>query len=349
MKFSRTVSALLAASMLAASLSGCYFLPQEEELLEAPVVKENEVSYTTTEATLRDIAYQVLTPGNIASGTEYDAKFIGTGGNILGVYVSAGESVEQGQLLAEFDTYELDQQIAIKEMEVRREQLEYDIAVEEHRSENVKQKELLDVQLMQNELDKLYEEKESAKLYSGVTGTVSYVMTCSPGDWVNPGETVVTVIDVTDLYIKINPDKEVGEFLIGRPIQIRYNGEYYDGTIVRNHSGRQWDEAAQGVLTDANGEEVLAEESEDIVVKFNDIIPESSAVGNIADTILVLDSRENVIVISANLVKKVDGIPCVYVFKDNERVKVDVTLGLQSGSLVEITSGLEPGDQVIIR
>ena len=82
---------------------------------------------------------------------------------------------------------------------------------------------------------------------------------------------------------------------------------------------------------------------------FKDSIPESSAVGNIADAVLVLDSRENVIVISANLVKTVNGQDVVYVFKDNERVQTPVTLGLQSGSSVEITSGLEVGDEIIIR
>ena len=63
----------------------------------------------------------------------------------------------------------------------------------------------------------------------------------------------------------------------------------------------------------------------------------------------MLDSRENVIVISANLVKTVNGQDVVYVFKDNERVQTPVTLGLQSGSSVEITSGLEVGDEIIIR
>lgn len=348
MKSTRTVLISLALAA-ATALSGCYFLPEEEELLEAPVVKESEVSYTTTTAELKDITSQILTPGTIASGTEYNARFSETGGNIKAVYVSAGESVEKGQLLAEFDTYDLDKQIELKELEVYREQLEYDIAVEKHESETVKAKEQLDVQLEQNELDKLYAEREAAKLYSEVSGTVSYVLTCSPGDWVNPGVTVVTVIDITDLYIKIDPEKDIGEFLIGRPITIRYNGEYFDGTIIRNKSGRQWSEEAAGPLVDENGEDILAEESEDIVVKFNDIIPESSAVGNIADTLLILDKRENVIVISANLVKKVNGVDVVYLLKNNERVQVNVTKGLQSGSMVEITSGLEPGDEIIIR
>lgn len=349
MKLKRIILTAIAAAMLLTSLSGCYFLPEEEELLEAPVVKENEVSYTTTTATKRDITKQVLTPGTIASGTEYNARFEDVGGNIKAVYVSAGDSVEEGQLLAEFETYELDNSIARMEKELQREQLEYDIAVERNESENVKAKELLDVELMQNDLDKLYAEKDAAKLYSTVSGTVSYVLTCSPGDWVNPGVTVVTVIDVTDLYIKIDPSSEIPQFLIGRPISIRYEGEYYDGTVVRNTSGRQWDESANGALVDENGEDVLTDASDSIVVKFNDLIPSSTAVGNIADTILVLDKRENVIVISANLVKTVNGVKCVYVFKDNQKVQVNVSLGLQSGSLVEITSGLEEGDEVIIR
>ena len=349
MKLSKIITLISAAVFALTALSGCYFLPEEEELLEAPVVKANEVSYTTTTASRRDLVDQVITPGNIASGTEYNARFQDVGGNIKAVYVSAGDSVEAGQLLAEFETYELDKQIERMELELYREQLEYDIAVEKRESETVKAKELLDVQLMQNDLDKLYAEKEAAKLYSGVAGTVSYVLTCSPGDWVNPGVTVVTVIDVTDLYIRINPNKDIGEFLIGRPITIRYEGEYFDGTIVRNLSGKQWDEATQGVLKDENEVEILGEESEDIIVKFNDLIPESSAVGNIADTLLVLDSRQNVIVISANLVKTVNGAKVVYVFKDNEKITVNVSLGLQSGSLVEITSGLEEGDEVIIR
>ena len=349
MKLSKIITLIFAAVFALTALSGCYFLPEEEELLEAPVVKANEVSYTTTTASRRDLVDQVITPGNIASGTEYNARFQDVGGNIKAVYVSAGDNVEEGQLLAEFETYALDKQIERMELELYREQLEYEIAVEKRESETVKAKELLDVQLMQNDLDKLYAEKEAAKLYSGVAGTVSYVLTCSPGDWVNPGVTVVTVIDVTDLYIRINPSKEVGEFLIGRPITIRYEGEYFDGTIVRNTSGKQWDEATQGVLMDENEVELLGEESDDIIVKFNDLIPESSAVGNIADTLLVLDSRENVIVISANLVKTVNGAKVVYVFKDNQRIQVSVSLGLQSGSLVEITSGLEEGDEVIIR
>ena len=246
MKISKAVMLIAAAATLLSSLSGCYFLPEEEEVYDAPVVKASEVSYTTTTATKKDIK----TAGTIASGTEYNARFTEYGGNIKSVYVAAGDSVNEGDLIAEIETYELDKEIELKELEVYREQLEYDIAVEKHESETVKAKEQLDIQLMQNELDKLYAEKEASKIYAGVSGTVSFVKTVSPGDWINAGETVATIIDITDLYIKINPNNDVSEFLIGRPIKIRYEGEYYDGEITRNRSGKLWDEATSAAKVD---------------------------------------------------------------------------------------------------
>lgn len=348
MKLSKSILLVLMATVMLV-MSGCYFLPSEEEVLEAPVVKASEVSYTTTTAELKDITKQVLTAGSIASGTEYKARFSDMGGNIKGVYVSAGDVVEVGDLIAEFETYELDLEIELMELELRREELEYEIAIEKKESETVKAKELLDIQLMQNELDKLYAEKNAAKLYTDVAGTVSQVMTLSPGDWVNAGEVVATVIDITDLYIKINPDDNVSEFMVGRPITIRYEGEYFDGTIVESTISKVWDEETQSAKLDENGEPITQEPSDRIIVKFNDMIPESSAVGNIADTLLILDKREDVIVISANLIKKINGVDSVYVFENNQKVQRTVTLGLQSGSLVEITSGLEVGDEIIIR
>lgn len=348
MKLTKSILLVLMAVTMFV-MSGCYFLPEEEEVLEAPVVKASEVSYTTTTAELKDITRQILTAGTIASGTEYKARFTDRGGNIKGIYVTAGDVVEVGDLIAEFETYELDIEISLMELEMRREELEYEIAVEKKESETVKAKELLDIQLLQNELDKLYAEKDAAKLYTDVAGTVSQVMTLSPGDWVNAGEVVATVIDITDLYIKINPDEELSEFMAGRPITIRYEGEYFDGTIVETTISRLWDETTGKAQVDENGEYVQGTPSDRVIVKFNDMIPESSAVGNIADTLLILDKREDVIVISANLIKKVNGVDTVYVFENNQKVARTITRGLQSGSLVEITSGLEVGDEIIIR
>ena len=55
------------------------------------------------------------------------------------------------------------------------------------------------------------------------------------------------------------------------------------------------------------------------------------------------------IVISNNLIKKVDGTKVVYVLKNGEKTAVEVETGLSTGSQTEIKSGLKEGDEIVIR
>ena len=82
MKISRVIFLTAAAAMLVMSLSGCYFLPEEEEVYDPPVVKASEVSYTTTTATRTDLVKQVVAAGSITSGTESNAAFTADAGSI---------------------------------------------------------------------------------------------------------------------------------------------------------------------------------------------------------------------------------------------------------------------------
>ena len=63
----------------------------------------------------------------------------------------------------------------------------------------------------------------------------------------------------------------------------------------------------------------------------------------------VLDSVKDAIVISNNLIKKVDGTKVVYVLKNGEKTAVEVETGLSTGSQTEIKSGLKEGDEIVIR
>ena len=89
-------------------------------------------------------------------------------------------------------------------------------------------------------------------------------------------------------------------------------------------------------------------QADTIYVRFKDTAP-AEAVGQLADTILVLDSVKDAIVISNNLIKKVDGTKVVYVLKNGEKTAVEVETGLSTGSQTEIKSGLKEGDEIVIR
>jgi len=77
--------------------------------------------------------------------------------------------------------------------------------------------------------------------------------------------------------------------------------------------------------------------------------PPTEAVGQLADVVLVLDSVSDAVVISNNLIKKVDGEKVVYVLKDGEKVAVTVETGLETGSQTEIVSGISEGDELILK
>jgi hypothetical protein len=63
----------------------------------------------------------------------------------------------------------------------------------------------------------------------------------------------------------------------------------------------------------------------------------------------VLDRSENTIVISNNLIKKVDGEKVVYVLKNGEKTAVPVEIGLSTGSQSEIISGISEGDELVLK
>ena len=64
---------------------------------------------------------------------------------------------------------------------------------------------------------------------------------------------------------------------------------------------------------------------------------------------LMRKKRKDAIVISNNLIKKVDCTKVVYVLKNGEKTAVEVETGLSTGSQTEIRSGLNEGDEIVIR
>ena len=63
----------------------------------------------------------------------------------------------------------------------------------------------------------------------------------------------------------------------------------------------------------------------------------------------MLDERKNVLYVNNKAIHTVNGNPFVYMLdKDGLRTMRYVTLGLELKDTIEITSGLEEGDQVII-
>jgi len=70
--------------------------------------------------------------------------------------------------------------------------------------------------------------------------------------------------------------------------------------------------------------------------------------GMTADIIIETDKKENVLIVSKAVLKKIDGENIVRVFKKGDVEERKIEIGLEGGEYIEVISGLEEGEQVII-
>lgn len=333
----RNLLGFLTATVLSLTATGCYFLPDEEEIIDPPAVKTSETSYTTITAKKKDLVKQIVTSGRIVSQSQNDLAFERQG-VIRTVNVKPGDLVKEGDVLCELDTGDLDYQIRGKELYIKRAELNIKLLKEQGASQTEIDKQQLDKEILEHEIETLYEEKEAMVIKAPVDGAVISVNS-REGDWVDSQSTILTVIDPDSVYIPITPD-DMKEFKMGTEVSVKLDGELYEGVVFMTPDDMPED--------DEESEYDIEFSKKKIYVKFKDVPPEN-CVNLLADTILVLDKRENVVVVANNIIKTVNGEKVVYLLKDGKKVASTVEVGLQTGSQSEIISGVNEGDEIVIR
>ena len=191
--FAAAVSAIMCLSA-----GGCYLLPDEEEVLDAPTVKASDVTYSTVTAKKKDLEKKIVATGTVTAENQY--------------------------------TYDLDYQIEEKQLYLEKAKLKVDIIYEGGGTQAEIDSAYVDVQLLEKELEKLQAQKEDSSLKSPIDGVVSSLSDVRAGDNVNPGQTIATVIDTSALYIAIQPD-DLTQYDIDTEVQIRIGEDYYDGVV----------------------------------------------------------------------------------------------------------------------
>lgn len=335
------------SAIMCLSAGGCYLLPDEEEVLDAPTVKASDVTYSTVTAKKKDLEKKIVATGTVTAENQYTLSYEKQSGTVSKFYVKAGDKVKKGDVICDLDTYDLDYQIEEKQLYLEKAKLNVDIIYEGGGSQAEIDSAYVDVQLLEKELEKLQAQKEDSSLKSPIDGVVSSLSDVRAGDNVNPGQTIATVIDTSALYIAIQPD-DLTQYDIDTEVRIRIGEDYYDGVVFMTPKKLADYQAEQKEDHNNVDDTGIDYQADTIYVRFKDTAP-AEAVGQLADTILVLDSVKDAIVISNNLIKKVDGTKVVYVLKNGEKTAVEVETGLSTGSQTEIRSGLKEGDEIVIR
>ena len=356
---------LAAAAALCLLLPGCDLLPTEETFRTAPLIREYQREEFTQAACTRGDMHLTKTISCVYVPVRSESlKFPVSGIAYDEFYVKAGDTVTEGQLLAQLDLSDIEQRIEsnqreIERLTVRLSHLEQDrdLALRrvliQHETEGATA--LREAQSAVNEsFDAQRQDLEDSlaiarlrladserllgerQLRAPMDGTVTYVRHVSKGDVSSLSERIVTVADSTLSLFRAETDLW-DRFEPGQTVVVTSSKVDYEAVVT--------DETELGLPPQAKEPGVKA------FVYFALTEPTFDLEDNDRGTLTIeLDSRENVLRVPASAVSTINGETVVY-YQNDEGMKAykNVTVGLTVGDTIEVLSGLEEGDLVIVK
>lgn len=332
--FLKRISIVSILCVSSASLAACYFLPSEEAVLAPPLIETPKITYETYEVKKGNIEKKIAVSGSFISAHQENVFFKFKGGILKSINTKLGDYVKKGDLLAELDTDSLLSQIKQQEITLRISELRYETKKSNPDASSFELEEaFLNVKSAKIKLEDLQNEYNKAKLYSTISGYVVYLDAINSGDYVSANRTIVTVADPTKLYLQHKGDTSA-EFSQGVQVDVKYKNTAFRGEVVSNP-------ATLPIDANKNLRNVA-------FFKINDL-PKETQIGESADITLILEKKEDVIVVPRSLVNSFGGRNYVQVLENGIKYERDVELGLQTATEVEIKKGLKEGDKIIQR
>ena len=331
MKHKIIMSAALIISMT--GMTGCFFFPAEEDLLEPPPVAIEAIAYSTYTAKQKTIEDKTVATGYVFCKSQYNASFPESGGTLKTIYVTAGQHVEEGDLLAELDVGDLDYLYKQQLLIVQKAQIAYNSSGTADAR--------LTLEMEQNTLTEYERQLNNSRIYAGMTGEVCFVQDMDPGTTVTAYKTIIKIVDPSQLCIQYS-SSNMKSFPLGEEVTITVDGEDYSGYVSKTPT-----DVKEGLYDDFPA---VMKDTSSIYCEFTDGTPSFLTVGQTADITAVFARHENAVVISKTLVKTDGDRTYVTILDENDTKKeVAVTVGITNATEAEILTGLNAGDRVVVR
>lgn len=360
---SRRLGWVLLSVIISSAGTSCALMPAEEELPAAPVLRSYEVTEYEQATVLRGNMELTMSVRCTYVSAKQETYSFSLGGALIDrVYVSEGQKVAEGELLAALEQGNLPDRIAAGEHELRVlearksyipefERLELAIydSVEADAEGRIKPEaekqrqsiqEAYEKQLREAEdalyiarlrLEETKEELREREICSGIGGTVTYIQKVKEGDRSVKGKTFVTVADLDTVVFTVKGE-DAQYFPVGTQATVLCSKKEFPVRAV---------EASELGIADPGSGSIAY-----LRLLNPDPALENGASGSIR---LVLDRREDVLYVDKDAVKAADGERFVYMLDEKGlRTLQKVATGLETGDWVEIVSGLAEGDSVIL-
>jgi HlyD family secretion protein len=222
------------------------------------------------------------------------------------------ESAQDGVRIA---AMELEQ--AKKELDLSRETLAFEIQTREQQ--------VISQQSVTADLTKRVDELTIRAPFDGMVASVAV----QDRDAVAPNQAVMTIVNLTSLELEIAlPEEYAAETTIGTPATISFNGREYQGRVT-------------AVSPEVVANQVAA------TVAFTDQ-PAGLIQNQRLTTRLVFEAKKNVLKVARGAFVDATGGRSAYVVDGKMATRRAITLGSTSASEVEVLSGLDAGETIVV-
>ena len=311
-------------------LIGCSNDKEDSEAVPT-LIKPTKESYTLVAVKKGSIEEKLSFHGTLVPKSQGEVYFNKRGGRVSNVYVSLGDSVKKGQLLAALDTEELDEELREAELNLKIAELTFDEASSKGGDSFEIKKADLELQDAKSKVNSTQTEIEKCKLYSPFDGIVVYKAEIGKGQNVEALKTIFRIAPTAEKEIDVND----GKFEAIKPDQkaiIKYNNKAVEGKVR---------------LCPVNMPADLAQDKRNFLRitgnnNFND-----ANFGDVVNVDVVFQKKDNILVISKALVHSYNDKVYVNLYSNKKRTQKFITTGIENNDEVEVLSGLNEGDQII--
>lgn len=366
-KWNKSCGYAMALVLLALFCGGCGDGGRQKDGSLIITEKEAEgIQYSMAEAVMGDVILTKRLECIYRQTKEQEVSFSVSGRRVSKTLVQVGDSVKEGQLLAELVSEHTDSRIDELEYQIARntlliehlqtnesneisrrwlqylyhsgmtDQEEQDLkeSIEKLQQENeYRRQDYQDaVDLGQMELENLRAQDAVSRIYAGMTGTVSWMKTGLEGSISTRDEAVIKIIDTSDCLFVVEGTDHAEVFEEGVPVEMSIgsgpgSGQY----ILLPYRMGEWDTELFFFLPE----------------EYDSSVIEAGTRGSIE---VVLGKSENVLKVPSRAVHMAEDQAYVYVIGEGGIREVRwIETGLYGDDSVEIRDGLKQGEMVIVK
>lgn len=366
------------------AFAGCGLFPTEEEVLAPPLVEPEEITYRTEEAAIGYIEDSIKKQAYFVPVVDKDHFFTTRAGRLKVIHVKLGDTVQEGDVIAEFLTDGIEKEIEyqklavdsqIKGLKYLEQKSEIEVkafklnlanleAKYEEMSRNASVYTAKDIESVQKELEsqKITLEKMLLDYSNSVDVkkdelTLAEMKLAQLQQELEECKLKASVSGIVTYVLDVNEGDTVDMYknivTISDPkvLQLQYKGSNAgDFKLGQELTVTIEDKTYVGkvVLTPASVPYDELERYRDTVQIKLDKLPQGVESGDRAEIKLIREYSDNAVIIPKRALKTILGKDAIYVLDEGVRMERYVQKGVETTSEVEITEGLEAGEIVII-